>query len=591
MRPFYTFKFKIISSFVFVVFICCSFIAIFLSRNLEENSLKNLKDSLINQAVLLESQISPRLSAGPGIAGLESFIQGISERIGARITVIDSQGKVLAESRVPGNGLDNMENHSGRPEMSAALSGRTGESIRYSSTLRMDMFYIALPVKKDGHILGALRLALPLVDIAKILWTIRRTVLLGLIFSIALAFVLGLLISENIVKPINRIISSTRRFSSGDFTHKIVVYSRDEVGELSGALNKMAQDIEEKISEINRQNQHLKAMLNSMIEGVVVLDRATKVISINPTVEKIFNVSKENCEGRLFLEAIRNTDISEIVNEVIKNGEFISKELALVWPVNKVFEVNISPVFEKDSVSGCLIVIHDITEVRKLETMRRDFVANVSHELKTPLTSIKGFVETLLEGALEDKENSRHFLEIIRNHAERLDSLIDDLLDLSKIESRQVKLDFSQVNLQKLCSEVISGFKSQLKKKNIEASSMIADSLVATADKGKLHQVLVNLIGNAVKFNKESGFIKVSVQDNHDSIKVFIEDSGLGIPEKDLKRIFERFYRVDKARSRDLGGTGLGLSIVKHIIELHGGTVGVESVEGLGSKFWFTLPK
>jgi two-component system phosphate regulon sensor histidine kinase PhoR len=259
--------------------------------------------------------------------------------------------------------------------------------------------------------------------------------------------------------------------------------------------------------------------------------------------------------------------------------------------VQKVFQVNASPIFEKEAVSGCLMVIHDITEIRKLERIRSDFVANVSHELKTPLTSIKGFVETLLEGALEDKQNSKNFLKIIQEHANRLDNLINDLLALSYLESSQAELKKEELDLQELTDKVLAGFRAQLKKKQIEARNNLPPKCFIQADRDKMEQVLTNLIDNAIKFNKEKGWINIDFQEMPHSKKVSIEDSGIGIPEKDVPRIFERFYRADKARSRQLGGTGLGLSIVKHIVELHAGSVGVESTEGLGSKFWFSLPK
>jgi two-component system phosphate regulon sensor histidine kinase PhoR len=328
-----------------------------------------------------------------------------------------------------------------------------------------------------------------------------------------------------------------------------------------------------------------------MTEGVIVLDKAGRIVSLNPTIEKIFGVDKKETENRLFLEAIRNNDLFEIIDVSLKKGRLVSRELTLVWPVQKIFEVNAAPIFEKGEVTGSLVVIHDITEIRKLETVRRDFVANVSHELKTPLTSIKGFVETLLEGAMDDKENSRQFLRIVQDHAERLNNLINDLLDLSSIESEKITLKKEDFDIGKLFEEVISGFRAQIKKKKIEIRNKLTSPLVMHADRNRIEQVMTNLLDNSIKFNKEDGFIKIYADDSEGQIKIFVEDSGIGIPAKDIPRIFERFYRVDKARSRELGGTGLGLSIVKHITELHGGSVGVESMEGSGAKFWFTIPK
>jgi two-component system phosphate regulon sensor histidine kinase PhoR len=418
-----------------------------------------------------------------------------------------------------------------------------------------------------------------------------HAILPGLFIALGLAFLSSLLLTRDMTLKVHKIVRISDSFSKGDFSHKIFLDSKDELGELASTLNSMAQNMEDKIHEIEIKNQHLVAILESMVEGIIVVDKTSRIVSINSSVEKIFNISKQNLEGKVFLEVIRNNDIAEIINKVLKNGEFTSCELALMWPVQKIFQINASPIFEKEEVSGCLLVIHDITEIRKLETMRRDFVANVSHELKTPLTSIKGFVETLLEGALEDKENNRHFLKIIQEHGERLNKLVDDLLSLSHLESKEILLEKGIFNLRQQVEKVIMGFKEQLKKRNVDIKNEIPANISINADKDKIEGVFANLIDNAIKFNKENGSIKISSRQEGDKIKIIVEDSGVGIPEKDIPRIFERFYRVDKARSRELGGTGLGLSIVKHIVELHGGNVGVESVEGLGSKFWFTLPK
>ncbi|MDP2911691.1 MAG: ATP-binding protein [Candidatus Omnitrophota bacterium] len=375
------------------------------------------------------------------------------------------------------------------------------------------------------------------------------------------------------------------------FAYKISIDFRDELEKHASTLNKMAKKLEDKINEVEIKNQHLLAIFESMVEGILVVDKTSRIISVNTTVEKIFNISKKDLEGKIFLEAIRNNDISDIISAVLKKGEFTSCELSLMWPVQKIFQINASPVFEKDIVSGCLLVIHDMTEIRKLETMRRDFVANVSHELKTPLTSIKGFLETLLEGALEDKDNNRRFLIIMQDHTERLNKLVEDLLSLSHLESKEILLRKDLFNLYQQAGKVIANCGAQLKNRKIEVKNELPVNLLVNADKDKIEGVLTNLIDNAIKFNREKGNIRIYSQDENGSIKIVIEDSGIGIPEKDAPRIFERFYRVDKARSAELGGTGLGLSIVKHIIELHGGNVGVESVEGLGSKFWITLPK
>lgn len=413
----------------------------------------------------------------------------------------------------------------------------------------------------------------------------------GLFWALGFALVLGILIAHNIMKPISRMVQVARKFAEGDFSRRIIQISQDEIGELALTLNKMAQTIEDKMKEIKAQNQKLAAIFNSMIEGVIVIDKAGHIVSVNHAVEKIFGVRKEDAEGGAFLEAIRNNDMAEVIRVTLEKGEPVSGEITLFYPVQRIFRVNVTPILDQKVTSGCLVVVHDITEIRGLETVRSDFVANVSHELKTPLTSIKGFVETLLDGALNDQENNRNFLKIIQDHAERLNSLVDDLLSLSHLESKEIMLEKMSFNIRQQFEGVIFGFRSQLKKRNMAIENELAVDLFVTADKNRIQQVFTNLIDNAIKFNRENGFIKVYAQEMGNSIKIFIEDSGIGIPGKDIFRIFERFYRVDKAHSRELGGTGLGLSIVRHIVELHGGSVGAESIEGLGSKFWFTLPK
>jgi len=585
-----SFKLKLILSYFFLIFASLGLVTFFLDKNLEEKSLQEIKSTLIKEASLIESQISASPSALNNPAYLDKLSKELGLRIKSRITIIDLAGKVLADSEVSLKQASGLENHLNRPEVAEALKGQVGEEIRYSSTLKIEMLYLAIPIKENNANVGILRLALPLTSVQKVLFTVRKTIVLGLFFTLGLAFVFASVLAKAMIRPINRITRFSSRFAQGDFSRRIFQSSNDEIGELANTLNKMAGDIEEKIHEIGTKNQHLEAIFNSMIEGVIVTDNSLRIISINHTIEELFDIRQTDTQGKFFLEGIRNNEISEVMDSAMQSAKFISKEITLVMPMLKVVQVNVSPIFEKNKVTGSVAVIHDITELRRLETMRRDFVANVSHELKTPLTSIKGFVETLLEGAVDDKENSVNFLKIINNHTDRLNTLINDLLDLSHIESKEIVLKKEKFAIAKLVDEIMLGFKSQAKNKGVEISSALPRSLEILADKSKIEQVFTNLINNAIKYNQEKGFVRIYSEQLADKIKIIVEDSGSGIPARDLPRIFERFYRVDKARSRELGGTGLGLSIVKHIIELHSGSVGVESIEGLGSKFWFILP-
>ena len=586
-----SFKLKLILSYFLLVFLSLGFVAFFLDKNLEEKSLQEIKSVLTDQARLIESNISANFPSLNDQARLGKLVKDLGDKIKSRITVIDLTGKVLADSERAQPEIAKLENHANRPEVYQALNNKLGQEIRYSYTLRIAMLYIALPIKQNNQNIGVLRLAFPLTSVQKVLFTVRKTIILGLFLTLCFAFLLSSLLAKVVISPINRIIHISSKFAQGDFTLRIPPGSSDEIGQLAITLNKMAQDIEEKISEIGRQKQHLEAIFNSMVEGVIVIDSSERIISINHAIEELFNIKQDQIQGKFFLESIRNSDIFSIIASAIKNNNFISKEITLIMPVLKVVKVNVSPIFENNKVTGAITVIQDITQMRHLETMRRDFVANVSHELKTPLTSIRGFVETLLEGALEDKENRVNFLKIIDTHVNRLNTLIDDLLDLSHIESKEMALNKEKFTLVHLVNLVISQFDFQIRSKTIALSSDLDSDLEIIADKSKIEQVLINLINNAIKYNKEKGFVRIYAQELPGKIKIIIEDSGTGIPVKDVPRIFERFYRVDKARSRELGGTGLGLSIVKHIIELHGGSVGLESTEDIGSKFWFILPK
>ena len=591
MQFYKSFKYRLLFSYVAIILIAFGFTAFFLDKQLENHSLQDLKNSIITQARLIENQIPPESLKKENTANLEALVKGLSLRNDSRITIIDNQGRVLADSGLSRGEVINIENHASRPEVKTALMGLTGDNIRYSATLKIDMLYVALPIRAKEGIAGIIRLALPVGNVQSMMSAIRKTIVLNIFLALCLALILAYVLITSITKPLNKIINASRRFAEGDFSQRVYYDSRDEIGELASTLNRMAQDMENKIKEIEAQNQQLKTIFQNMVEGIIVTDKSGGIVSVNQAIEEIFSIASRKAKGRPFLEVIRNTDMAEIIRVVLEEKRFFSSELALVYPVQKVFQVNASPLFEKDRINGCLLVIHDISEVRRLENIRRDFVANVSHELKTPLTSIKGFVETLLEGALEDKENNRSFLKIIQGHAERLDSLVNDLLALSGLESKEMVLAKEEISPAHELDEIIAWFSSLAKKKGIAIENELSPDIRLKADKGRIRQVFTNLLDNAVKFNKEKGSVRIYAEETGGKIKISVEDSGIGIPAKDIPRIFERFYRVDKARSRELGGTGLGLSIVKHIVELHGGSVGVESTEGIGSKFWFTLAK
>ena len=583
-------KVKLVLFYVCVLFLSFFIIGYSLNKNLEENSLRELRIFLTEEAKIIALNLDIDNLKTENTVYLNKFSKALSSIIQNRITIIDVSGKVLLDTDLSISNPLELENHANRPEVRKALRGENSFEIRYSPTIKVNLLYVAVPLLKENKPIGVIRISMPLVQIKQEFETLRNAISFSFVIAFALSVFLGFLFINGITKPLNRIIYSAKKFSKGELKHKILVDSSDELGELARVLNEMSQNIEDKIKEIELQNQHLAAILQSMVEGIIVVDKDSRVISVNRPAEEIFEIKQEEVKDKLFLEVVSNNEIDDVISEVLRFGSFKSKELSLVWPIKKVFKLDASPIFENKEITGCLLVVHDFTEIRKLEVMRKDFVANVSHELKTPLTTIKGFVDTLKEGALEDKENALNFLNIISEHTLRLENLINDLLSLSHIESKEIILKKTFFDICALVDNVLKSFQFNLDKNNIIVENKLNNPLLVFADKDKITQVINNLVDNAMKFNKENGSIKIYSLKEDSFVKIFIEDSGICIPKEDLPRIFERFYRVDKARSRDMGGTGLGLSIVKHIVELHNGSVGVDSIEGSGSKFYFILP-
>lgn len=583
-------KVKLVLFYVCVLFLSFFIIGYSLNKNLEENSLRELRIFLTEEAKIIALNLDIDNLKTENTVYLNKFSKALSSIIQNRITIIDVSGRVLLDTDLSISNPLELENHANRPEVRKALRGENSFEIRYSPTIKVNLLYVAVPLLKENKPIGVIRISMPLVQIKQEFETLRNAISFSFVIAFALSVFLGFLFINGITKPLNRIIYSAKKFSKGELKHKILVDSSDELGELARVLNEMSQNIEDKIKEIELQNQHLAAILQSMVEGIIVVDKDSRVISVNRPAEEIFEIKQEEVKDKLFLEVVSNNEIDDVISEVLRFGSFKSKELSLVWPIKKVFKLDASPIFENKEITGCLLVVHDFTEIRKLEVMRKDFVANVSHELKTPLTTIKGFVDTLKEGALEDKENALNFLNIISEHTLRLENLINDLLSLSHIESKEIILKKTFFDICALVDNVLKSFQFNLDKNNIIVENKLNNPLLVFADKDKITQVINNLVDNAMKFNKVNGSIKIYSLKEDSFVKIFIEDSGIGIPKEDLPRIFERFYRVDKARSRDMGGTGLGLSIVKHIVELHNGSVGVDSIEGSGSKFYFILP-
>jgi len=506
-----------------------------------------------------------------------------------RVTVIGADGTVLAESDLDSVGA--MENHAGRPEVRRALAGAIGSDIRRSATLGRDLLYVAVPLDRPGEPRIALRLALPIREVEEARSLVRRTVVGGGILAVAVAVVVGLFVSRRVTSPLRRMEDVARRMAEGDLGQTLPAAGTDEIAELGIALNRTAVSLREKIERLGDEQAKVRTILDGMTEVVVALDDRGRLLFLNPSARVMFGAENGAAEGRSFVEVVRQKGLLDLVEEVRASGTPARHELELGPPINRVVAARGAPLGLGPGAGGVLLVLHDVTELRRLERVRSEFVANVSHELRTPLTCIKGYLETLLDGALDDRAHARRFLEVAGTHAERLDRLIDDLLELSNIESGRVTMVPKRLELGDVIAGVAAMFERRTAQNRQTLERVVPTGLTVQADRDRLVQILVNLVDNAVKFTPEGGRIGIEAGPVAGGrVEIIVHDSGIGIPSTDLPRITERFYRVDKDRSREVGGTGLGLAIVKHLVQAHGGELHIESALGQGTTVSFTVP-
>lgn len=560
----------------------------FLSLNLVRSVyISNVEERLITNSELIKNTIN---HVNDNALDLGLFANEISDNINARVTLIDHTGVVLGDSEAD---IEDLENHYYRPEIQEAYKGKLGTSMRYSSTLERDMYYVAMPYKGMYDDLAVIRLAVPLEKIEHFYVLLLKKVSISIVAGLALSFLLSIRYVNNVTKPIKRLSIATKKIADGNFGDRVYLRSEDELGELAENFNIMSEELGRKIIEADDKNVKMNAILRSMINGVIAVDNTKHIMFINPTAEDIFDVRDEDIRGKHILEVLRSSDLDDQLQHLIHAEEARVCEIEIEHPVYRILSMHSNPIIvdDRNDVIGVVILIQDMTEVRKLERMRKDFVANVSHELKTPLTSIKGFVETLKQGAAEQKEIRDKFIDIIDIESNRLSSLIDDILVLSDIEKRSHFSHNDEINVVKSVSEVIEVLNEIAKKKDIKLVLKTDDEIQdLVGNEGWFKQMLINLIDNAIKYTPDEGDVAIDVVNLGDSVEFSIKDSGIGIDEEHIQRLFERFYRVDKARSRAVGGTGLGLAIVKHIVISFDGKIEVNSVIGRGSEFKVTIP-
>jgi two-component system phosphate regulon sensor histidine kinase PhoR len=583
---------KLFWTYLLLSFLGLSIAGVLIFSSERKRLLTQLEQNMGYQTQLLSNIFSPLLVDSLDIGKIDSLTDELGQKIDSRITIINESGKVVGDSYESGENLLGMENHKDRPEVASALQGKVGKSIRYSHTIKADMLYVASAIQVQKKTIGVARLALPLNELQHQNSMILKLVLLGLFLAFIFSLVLSFGFSNQVTKPLRKMVEVGKKMSEGDFTRRIKIKTKDEIGELGKTLNQMSVELSEKIAEITEDRSQLQSILSSMIEGILAVDQRGKVLLANDALSRMFELNA-SFYGKPHYEVIRDPELNEFIQEVLSSEQEKRNEISFIHPREGDFLIQ-SALVKHPREGGIFAVFsfHDITELKRLERVRKDFVANVSHELRTPLTSIKGFVEALQDGAINDPNQSAKFLSIISQHTDRMNKIISDLLQLSQIESKEFGLKIEPFSVKELVEEVVYTLKRSADEKlqNLEVHLHSEDAKVL-GDKYKINQALTNLVDNAVKYTPEKGSIKIESRDKGEVVEIAVIDNGIGIPQNDLPRIFERFYTVDKSRSRELGGTGLGLSIVKHIIEAHGGTVNVRSQLGKGSEFIFTLKK
>ncbi|MBI4965909.1 MAG: HAMP domain-containing protein [Desulfomonile tiedjei] len=576
-------------SYLIIVVLSLTGMGLYSFKILKELSQEGLLANLQAQAFLVQELVK-RSFSGDRWAELDKQLKRIGASTSTRITVILPSGKVVGDSH---ENPERMDNHAIRPEIKEALAGKPGSSTRYSLSLNADLAYFAVPVQRDGRVVGVIRTSVPITAFTQVLRPFFLEFFLAGIVILVLAAGVSLYVSRRMEKPIEQIQRGAARFAQGDLQFRVETPRSEELGALAESMNEMAAQLHQRLTTITQQRNELEAVLSAMVEAVLVLDTRERILRVNQSAEKLFQIDATKVRLRSVQEAIRNTDLHRFVTSTLAGRMLVEGEIVIIGDPDKFLQAHgVTLTDAGGHILGALIVLNDISRLRTVEKIRRDFVANVSHELKTPITSIKGFLETLKEGALNDPENAERFLDIVIKHTDRLSLIIEDLLSLSRIErdAEKGEIALETGSIKEVFEAVEKTCRDKAQPKNIRLEYAVDDGLNAEINLTLLEQAIVNLVDNAIKYSEPESSVKVEGHKARDEIVITVQDHGCGISRDHLARIFERFYRVDKARSRKVGGTGLGLSIVRHIVIAHGGRIEVESFIGRGSTFSIHLP-
>ncbi len=583
------FVWRLYAGYVLLILLTATLIGFFVSRNIAAQSLHDLEADLRTKTLFL-GRIYRDARVEGDLASLQGLVRRMGEESGSRLTAIAPDGTVIADSEAD---PAQMDNHAARPEILEASRAGHGSSTRFSATVRRNMMYYAAAVREGEGTIGFVRAAVPVVDVSRRIAHVRDVIIAIASLSSIVALFLGFLIARRVTGPLREMTAAAMAVAGGDYEHEFRVRSSDEIGALGGAFNTMIGQLRSRMETIVLDRNKLLAILSGMVEGVVAIDREEKVLHLNLAAARLLEVDRDAAIGQRIADVTGVEEIRETLKRALGEAREITLETKLrVAAGKRRIEMRASPLRDSDDrLAGAILVFNDVTELRRLEAVRRDFVANVSHELKTPVTAIRGLVETLLDDAEMPADRKEDFLRRVRDQSLRLSSLITDLLTVSRVESREWAPELERIDLRETARRSLAGLRPVGEAKPLTMEADLPDAPVhAYADADAMRQIVDNLLDNAVKYTPAGGRVRVRVRAEGDFGIVEVEDTGVGISPKVHTRIFERFYRVDKARSREVGGTGLGLAIVKHLVMAQGGSVSVESDLGVGSTFRVRMP-
>ncbi len=575
---------KIIGSYLLLIVLLAAIFSWIVRDALLDAMLIQFEHNLENEVELVKTMIENEDNEQ---VNFQEFSDAIKEKINVRVTIVDQTGLVLSDTD---ENPENMMNHINRDEIKSAFeTGKTSVSLRYSDTVKADYLYAATVFEMDDS-KYVVRISKPLLELKAFNYKMLNFALVAIMIASILASVMAVLMVRKITKPIYALTKAANDIADGDYGRKIYTQSKDQIGDLTASFNKMSLNLDASMKEVKKRNIELESILNSMINGIIAIDQNKNILMINKISFEILGLPDDFIsENESMYKIIRNDEVAEMIEKSITMGESQVKELKYL-NLDKVLRIYVNPIMTSSlEIIGSIVVIQDVTQIRKLEKMRSDFVSNVSHELKTPLTSIKGFVDTLKGGAIENQKTALRFLEIIDIESDRLYRLINDILLLSEIETMERESDPSEVYINEIIDEVIEMLSLKADDKNLMIKKRLNGDFYINANRDRIKQMYINLVDNAIKYT-EAGEIAVSLDSEGSWIKTVVSDTGIGFDAKYKERLFERFYRVDKGRSRLSGGTGLGLSIVKHIVLLYKGKISVDSTPGKGTSFEILLP-